>query len=228
MYVRSRIHFFLVGIPGFAEVFARLDKTGFTRITPETKLVIEGCPRSGNSYALAAFTYSNPDLKVTSHRHSPTSVRTAQKRGIANMVIIRPPRACIASGLQYYPTQPPKWAIKVYQDFYEGILPLADKALIATFDEVISDFGEVIRRCNSRFRTTFAQYDPTPESEAAVRATVDRMGLDTFDPAELPRVAGRPSGARKSPEELLSALDPELVREIDELDKLYNAVLLHR
>jgi hypothetical protein len=93
---------------------------------------------------------------------------------------------------------------------------------------VTADFGEVIQRCNSRFGTSFTIYQPTEEAEAAVRATVDRMGLGTFDPAELPRIAGRPSGSRKTPDELLSDLDPELISEIDELDKLYQAVLSQR
>jgi hypothetical protein len=52
--------------------------------------------------------------------------------------------------------------------------------------------------------------------------------LKSFAEEELPMKSGRPSSARKSAEEVLAALPPGLVQEIDELDKLYNAVLLHR
>lgn len=229
VYWRSRVHFALVRTPGVAELFAYTDRTGFSRITRETKLVIEGCPRSGNSYALAAFRYANgPAVKVTSHRHSPTAVRTGLRRGIPVMVIIRHPRATIASGLQYYPDQPPQWAIEVYRSFYEGVLPVADRVMIVTFEEVTADMGEVIRRANARFGTSFAEYERTEESEAALRATIDQWALENFEEAELPRISGMPSGGRKSADELLGALAPELVAEIDELDKLYNAVLLHK
>ncbi len=229
VYWRSRVHFALMGTPGVAEVFALTDRTGFSRITKDTKLVIEGCPRSGNSYALAAFRYANgADVKVTSHRHSPTAVRTGLRRGLPVMVIIRHPRATITSGLQYYPDQPPTWAIQVYRSFYEGVLPMADRVMIATFEEVTADMGEVIRRCNTRFGTSFLPYVRTDEAEQAIRATIDQWAMNNFEEDDLPRISGMPSGARKTPDELLGALDPELVAEIDELDKLYNAVLLHR
>jgi hypothetical protein len=228
VYWRSRVHFALVRTPGVAEVFARTDRTGFSRITKDTRLVIEGCPRSGNSYALAAFRHVNEGVKVSSHRHSPTAVRTGLKRGIPVMVIIRHPRATITSGLQYYPDQPPAWAIQVYRSFYEGILPVADRVMIATFEEVTGDMGEVIRRANARFGTSFVPYERSDESEADLRAVIDQWALENFEEAELPRISGMPSGGRKSADELLGALDPQLVAEIDELDKLYNAVLLHR
>jgi hypothetical protein len=116
----------------------------------------------------------------------------------------------------------------VYRSFYEGVLPVADRVMIATFEEVTGDMGEVIRRANARFGTSFVPYTQTAESEAALRATIDQWALENFEEGELPRISGMPSGARKSADELLAALDPELVAQIDELDKLYNAVLLHR
>jgi hypothetical protein len=177
---------------------------------------------------LAAFGYSNPEVKVASHRHSPIAVRTALQRGLPVIVLIRPPRPTIASGLQYYSDQPSEWAVRLYRRFFTGMLPYADKALIATFDEVAQDFGEVIRRCNSRFGTDFAPYERTDESETAVAEQLDKWVLRSFGEEDLPMKSGRPSPARKSADEVLAELPPRLVQEIDELDKLYNAVLLHR
>jgi hypothetical protein len=144
------------------------------------------------------------------------------------IVIIRRPRDTIGSGLQYYPDQPARWAIKLYQRFHEKLLPMADKVMIATFEEVTSDFGEVIRRCNARFGTDFTPYERTDESERALSEMLDKWVLKNFDAKDVERVSGRPSGARKTADELLSDANPDLVVQIDELDKLYEAVLLHK
>jgi hypothetical protein len=228
VYVRSRIHFAVVYNPLLADLYTRLDSSKLTQITEKTELVIEGCPRSGNSYALAAFRYANEGVPIASHRHSPTAVRTGLKHKLPVIVIIRQPRDTIGSGLQYYPDQPPRWAIRLYRRFHEGILPMADQVLITTFEEVTSDFGEVVRRCNARFGTDFKPYERTEESEKALTQMVDTWALMTFNPKDLPRVSGRPNESRQSADQLLSGASPDLVAEIKELDKLYNAVLLHR
>jgi hypothetical protein len=227
-YARSRIHFAVVNNRFLADLYCKFDESNLTKITDDTELVIEGCPRSGNSYALAAFRYSNDGIGVASHRHSPTAVRTALRRGKAVIVIIRRPRDTIASGLQYDPSQPNKWAIRIYREFYEGILPMADRFLVATFEEVTSDFGGVIRRCNERFGTNFVPYQRTEASEQAVSEMLTQWALRSFTPEVLPHVSPLPSSSRLSPDEVLKLLDRHFVAEIEELDKLYEAVLLHR
>jgi hypothetical protein len=155
-------------------------------------------------------------------------VRTGLRHNLPVIVIIRRPRDTIASGLQYYPDQPPHWAVQLYRRFHEGLLPMADRVLIATFEEVTADFGSVVRRCNARFGTDFVPYERTEESEQALKEQLDKWVLRSFDPEDLPRVSGRPSAARVSADVALSALSEELFAEINDLDKLYNAVLLLR
>jgi hypothetical protein len=222
------VHFALVDNRFLSEFFTIFDGSGLTRITEETRLVIEGCPRSGNSYALAAFRFANPNAPVASHRHSPTAVRAGLRRGKPVIVIIRRPRPTIASGLQYYPDQPPTWAIALYRRFHQGLLPMADRVVIATFEEVTENFGDVVRRCNARYGTDFVPYERTESSEKALAEMLDEWVLESFGEEELPRVSGRPSAARLPADEILASLSQELQAEIEELDKLYNAVLLHK
>jgi hypothetical protein len=228
--VRSRIHFSLVGHRGIAALFTALDPNmRVTRVTADTKLVIDGFPRSGNSYSAAAFRHANGEhVQVASHRHSPTSVLAGLRRGIPVIVLIRRPRPAIASALQYEPDQPTEWGIELYRRFYEGILPMADQVLIATFVEVASDFGQVIRRCNVRFNSAFVPYERTEESEQAVAEIIDQAALTQFRQSDLPRVSGRPSSSRMTADEFLRRQDRELSAQFDELDKLYDAVLLHK
>jgi hypothetical protein len=228
VYVRSRIHFAIVDNRVLAELYTRIDPSKLTRITKETQLVMEGCPRSGNSYALAAFQYANPGVAVASHRHSATAVKTALRRQKPVILIVRPPRDTIASGLQYFPDQPPNWSITLYRRFHEDILPLADRCLVATFDDVTADFGAVVRRCNERFGTNFIPFERTDESEKALTLMLDDFALKNFTPDDLAQVSNRPSASRRSAEDLLRRLDEVLVSEIEDLNKLYGAVLLHR
>lgn len=228
-YVRSRVHFLIVDTPVVSELYTRFDgKDGLTRITGATQLVLEGCPRSGNSYALAAFDHANPGVPVASHRHSARAVEVGLRRGLPVIVLVRRPKDAIASGLQYYPDQPAEWAIEVYRRFHRALLPMANQVMIATFEEVTSDFGGVIRRCNARFGTNFVPYEKGPEAEAALRARLDEWARWDFRESDVARVASRPSAERRQADEIVAELSPRLQGEIQELDKLYQALLLHR
>jgi hypothetical protein len=86
--------------------------------------VIDGFPRSGNSYARSAFLYANgAEIPISTHRHSPHSIESGIRRGIPVIVILRPPRAAIASFLQYAPRVRVERAITIYQTFYAAVLP---------------------------------------------------------------------------------------------------------
>jgi len=225
--LRARVHFRLVGTPGVSALFTRFDPAmRMTRVTRGTRLVIDGYPRSGNTYARAAFLYANGlDFPLSTHRHSAQSVKEGLRRGIPVIVLVRDPRAALASGLQYEPGSTPRMAMNVYRSFYEGVLPRADEVVIATFAEVTSDFGQVVRRCNARFGTDFVPYERTEEAEAEVVRMIDEGAKLAFNPEVLDRVTGRPSSTRRSADEVLSELTPAEQAMLAELGRLYDAVI---
>ncbi|HWD53440.1 MAG TPA: hypothetical protein VG412_13650 [Acidimicrobiales bacterium] len=211
-------------------MFANLDPSmQMTRVKRGTRLVIDGYPRSGNSYARAAFLHANGEhTLISTHRHSPRSVEAGLRRGIPAVVLLRPPRAAIASALQYEPSLRPNQAVDLYRWFYEGILPIADQVLIAPFDQVTSNFGGVILQCNHRFGTDFIPYEPTPEADAAVAQMIDAMATRMFRPEDIAHVVARPSMSRHSVDEVLRDLDDRTVTRLDGLDALHDEVLRHR
>jgi hypothetical protein len=226
---RSRLHFALVGNRYISELYAAADPAmRLTRVSSKTQIVIDGYPRSGNGYCLAAMQYANPDVLIASHRHSPSSALAGLRHHLPVIVLIRPPRAAIASALQFEPDQDPAWGFELYRRYYEGILPVADRVLIATFDEVTEDFGEVTRRCNKRFNTDFVPYQRTEASERELSSKLDGYSIDRYGEQALGRVAARPSSTRQSADEYLSGLDQKLLDQFDQLDKLHDAVLLHK
>jgi hypothetical protein len=113
----------------------------------------------------------------------------------------------------------------MYESFYGAILPICQRVLVATFDEVTSDFGHVIVRCNDRFGSSFAPYDRTPQAEATVADMIDSDALSQFQFEELPRVVGHPSPSRFAERNLLAQLDQVLLAKLGDLKNLHDAIL---
>ena len=67
-------------------------------VSPSTDLVIEGFPRSGNTFAVAAFVLSQPrPVRIAHHHHVPAQVIYAVKRGIPVLVVVRKPDDAVLS-----------------------------------------------------------------------------------------------------------------------------------
>jgi hypothetical protein len=197
-----------VNAPVAAPLYARLDVA--MRVSyphAGTELVLDGFPRSGNSYARVAFDHANEDkVVVASHSHSYRVVEVAVARGIPAIVLIRSPRAAVASAVQYLDGVPVGAALRYWIRYYERIERVLDRVVLADFADVTGDFGAVVRRCNERFGTSFAVYEAKPAAERAVAEGVRLSALARVDAQHLDRVVGLPSDARRSPDEVLREL----------------------
>jgi hypothetical protein len=169
---RSLIRAWLLDAPFVSEVVRWLDPRlrRLGRVDRNTDVVIEGFPRSANSYARVAFLLANPDLAVCSHTHSYRTVTRAVKLGIPAVVLIRDPMQVIASTLQYEPDVPPMRTIKQYRWFYKHVARVSpDRIVLADFDDLIRDVGSVIDTCNAVLGSAFTPYERTEENESRVR-----------------------------------------------------------
>src|SRR5215211_5813810 len=80
----------------------RLMRQDVSRIvTPDTQLVIEGFPRSGNSFARSAFVMAQSEspgkIRIAHHMHVPAQVVRAARWQIPTLVVIRRPRDAVLS-----------------------------------------------------------------------------------------------------------------------------------
>lgn len=150
--------------PVFLPVVLRLTPRGTSRaIGPSTDLVVEGFPRSSNTFAVGALTVaSSGDFKVSSHVHAPSQVRRAVRRRVPTLVVIREPRAVVQSLIVAAPHVRPRQAILEWIHFYEEVWPLRDGFVVATFGQVISDMSEVARRLEQRFGTDVPRFSHGP------------------------------------------------------------------
>ena len=221
--VRLRTHLFLLDTPVVSEVFCALDPAMHTgRVTKDCQLVMDGYPRSGNSYARATFQYANGfDVPISTHAHSHRMPELGAKRGIPTIVLIRDPRDAIASGRHFEPDVPVATQIAAYRRYYEPVLGFLDKVLVVTFGQVTRDMGAVITRCNDRFGTTFTPYVSTPEAEAAVVAMIDEA-TEIFAPeGRFDAMVSRPSAARQDKSAVLADLSQQDESDLAGLGRLY-------
>lgn len=126
-------------------------------LRPGDDILIEGFPRSANTFATHAFIISqNRTVKVGNHFHSPAQFALAQRFRIPAMLVVREPLGAIRSMATYDPAQSiPNIALR-YIHFHKKVLPFKAHYFVAEFDAITSDFGALIRRLNERFGTSFS------------------------------------------------------------------------
>jgi hypothetical protein len=238
--LRRRARSFLGQYPSVYLPFARWKRRRYLRtaleqgIVPEAKApvdrdtdaVIEGFPRSANTFAATAFALAQPNsVRVARHLHVPSQVIFAAKRGIPTMVLIRPPEDAVASLIVRAPILTPKEGLKEYVRFYRRILPHRRRFVVATFDEVSTDFGQSIRRLNERFGTSFWEFDHTSEAVARCFKIMEEHERDRSGDVLERRVA-RPSKQREPLKDSLRTQmrSRELARLRSEAYQLYGAL----
>lgn len=169
------------------------------RISGETEVVIEGFPRTGNTFAVIAFTRAQPRaVSVAHHVHLPSMPIRAAREGIPCLVLIREPEETVLSLVVRLPEISVRQALRSYLRFYEPLLPLRRRFVVATFQQVITDLGAVIDRLNRRYGTGFARFDHTPQNVERVFEEVDRWDAGAFhgDRGALERSRARPMEGR--------------------------------
>lgn len=124
---------------------------------PHKAIVIEGYPRSANTFSSLAFKHSNPGKIIASHLHSQAQIIRGVKLNIPVLMLIREPEQAIRSVLVRRPELSARAAIFAYIRFYEDTVPYIPFIVVATMQEATTDFGEIIRRINAKYGTTFCE-----------------------------------------------------------------------
>jgi O-antigen/teichoic acid export membrane protein len=164
-----------------------------------TDLVIEGFPRSGNTFLVSWVSHANPQLRIASHLHSVAHVRAALGLGVPVVVVLRDPEHAISSELirvsVVLGSPPPITAqLARYQRFYEGIARHPDQLTLSPFETTTHAPERVVEALRARWGMPLSV---VPATEAAqVLADVDertvaaRGGLDEL-------AVARPSAQRQ-------------------------------
>jgi hypothetical protein len=139
-----------------------------TAFGADTRLVIEGFPRTANTFTVFAFQMAQPQpVRLAHHMHAPIQIIAAARRGVPVLALIRPPEDAVLSLVTWAPYVRMERALRAYSRFYERILPHRDRCVVAELADVTTDLGRVIDSINARYGTRFARFDHTPENVQA-------------------------------------------------------------
>ena len=135
-------------------------------VRPDFDLVIEGFPRSGNTFCTAAFKFSQAqnDLKIANHFHTVAQFKLAARWRVPALLVIRPPTETILSNAVYQRSVSVAQICEAYVRFHRALLPLRPFFVVGQFAELIADFGAVTARINQRFGTDFRCFEHTPDN----------------------------------------------------------------
>jgi hypothetical protein len=192
-------------------------------------LYISGYPRSGNTFARTTFLSANPGLEIRSHRHIPTFVLQLVRRRAPGLILIRRPLDAAISWA-IHENQPIEEAMAYWNDYYQALMPVRSQLFVADFEDVISDFGGVMRAFNARWRTSYTPFEHTRETAAeCFQVTEEEHRLPEGGIREMQ--VCRPSESRRMLKEALlreMAQSSFLRRELASANELYRSFLHYR
>jgi hypothetical protein len=198
--------------PAFLPVHLRLTPLGLSRqLTESTDLVIEGFPRSGNTFTTFAIQdASRYELTIASHVHQPSQIKLALGLGIPTVLVIRDPLSALASHLVYDQRFSTSSVIGEYCSYHRQLVPYAERLFICEFDEVTSDISSVIDRINCRYSLQIPPFDDEPSNVKRILNLIDwrhRLIHPSLDPVQ--SVASPQSDRRELNEQMRrELLDP--------------------
>ena len=164
-------------------------------------VLVDGFYGSGNTFLRESIRYANPALQVASHGHSPAHVRRALQLGVPALVTVRDPAAAVVSirSRLLDAERPASVVLDVptllgdYARFYDGLVPLVEDLVVATFQEVTSAVHVPLERLGLLSGTALAA--PTAEEHNEVLARIDSWHRRTAPPDEQ-HLAARPDRRR--------------------------------
>lgn len=133
----------------------------------DTEIVIEGFPRSANSYAEAAFRVAqNRDVAIAHHCHAAAQVIAAARWSIPCLVIIREPEEACRSLMMHHPGLfTARDLFNEYVVFHEHIWAYRNDFVLVTFETITTRFTDVVRTVNSHFGTRFSLPQEEPDTK---------------------------------------------------------------
>lgn len=165
-------------------------------ISRQTQVVMEGYPRSANTFSVVAFqTAGNRGVRIAHHLHAEAQIIAGVRRGLPVMVLVREPEAAVRSLKMIFPTIDENDAMRDWIRFYRRILPYRDKVFFAEFSRVTSGFGAVIAAFNEKFGTDFVLFDHTEENVSAAYQEIEEIDRQTSGGSDM--YVARPSAVKR-------------------------------
>lgn len=138
--------------------------------TQNKSLVVEGFPRSGNTFLSDFIIVSQPaEFRFAHHTHLAENVLLGIDNNIPAIVLIRNPVDAVSSFV-IYSDKTIEFALNKWERFYSMISGLEAPLLIVSFETIISKPLSILEAANKQFTTDLA----IPDSEAVLMEQVKK------------------------------------------------------
>ncbi len=199
-------------------LYARLKGKRHLLVKHATDIVIEGTPRSANSFSFQAFRKAQKGkIRIAHHLHVSCQISQAVKWQLPVILLIRHPVDSIASWVVRHPDLDPETCMFYYYKYYDSLKDYKEKVVIAPFETVISDFGKVIEAVNEKYSKSFDVFHHTKEAQDAIfqerHQANERMGRSKL--------------ATPAPSQIKDQFKKEIVPHIKELHITRKAIELY-
>lgn len=144
-------------------------------VTRDTGVLIDGHPRSANTFAVHAFRSVNPEVSIAHHLHCPGHLLRGVRFGVPVLLVVREPADSVVSEVVRDPRRTLSGALSDWIHFHRRLVGHLDEMVVSTFDETTGDFGTVIERLNTMFGTSFRPYVHSPDNDSSVMASIQRV-----------------------------------------------------
>lgn len=174
-------------------------------LMPDSEIVIEGFPRTANTFTHIAFKIAQPDsVKIAHHTHAAAQVIAAARKGLPTIVLIRAPEEAVISYLigEFDRDISMRQVLHDYIAFYKPILPYQNQFVLAPFEAITQDYGKIIRQVNEKFGVNFKEFEHTPENVQRCFEMIDAGYTQSFGTLK-EAVVSRPAESRKSQQSAL-------------------------
>lgn len=141
-------------------------------VSPDHHLVLEGFPRSGNSFSIRAFLHANGARRtwsVAHHFHKLPQVVLGVRWQRPTIVLMREPDAAVLSLMAHsimktrLPADDPDLHLSAYRNlfehwqyYYETVHALRNHLVISDFSATTQQFDQVLEAANTRFESDFS------------------------------------------------------------------------
>lgn len=135
--VRYRLRWGVERLPRVYCWIARMRGARRNTVTSDSRILVEGFPRSGNSWLAAlAAEWLGSDGAVASHLHSAAHVKRARQLHVPSVVVCRNPADAVASFRVFDPTIPTRTMLLHYLGFHRRAIGM-DGVTFVSFEDAV-------------------------------------------------------------------------------------------
>ncbi len=139
----------------------------------DTDVVIEGFPRSANTFLVHALELAvNGNIRIAHHLHDPCQIRCAVRRRIPCFVIVRDPLDAVVSWKLKAPYMDAELMLRVYVTFYRYAIQFEQSVFFLHYSDVVSCPTAVISEIMQR-NVLKIHFDLTTITEAQIFHSID-------------------------------------------------------